>query len=259
MPEAKDDPGTGLDIARFLGDFPPVCPVLIHSSNTERVWSMHNELRFAGWAVDRVGPLGNDWIETSWLACVRQLLSNHSNTWNEDLPPDHEQRVERVQLSLDGLGLGDALGEMLSYRAHSAAKRIQENDLPAGPWFHTDDTEMAISIAGVLKAHGHIHQDALANGIRNLILEATLGQRGGNTTGTESRNRSGLNDFAHSFCREVFDVRSWHLHADMLLARTNILDVNFDRQTVARIGSFVLNFCHGGFSLCHNQILASDR
>src|SRR4030095_14776087 len=48
MPGAKVDPGTGIDVARFLGDFMPVCPVLIHSSNTDRVYSMHNELRFAG-------------------------------------------------------------------------------------------------------------------------------------------------------------------------------------------------------------------
>src|ERR1700757_4406967 len=57
LPDGPADPGTGLDAARFLGDFLPVCPVLIHSSNTDRAWSMHNELRFAGWIVDRVGPL----------------------------------------------------------------------------------------------------------------------------------------------------------------------------------------------------------
>jgi ADP-ribosylglycohydrolase len=78
------------------------------------------------------------------------------------MPPDHAARVERMILSLDGLGLGDALGEMLAYRSESAADRLRENNLPAGPWFHTDDTEMAISIAAVLKSHGHIHQDALA-------------------------------------------------------------------------------------------------
>ncbi len=162
MPGFTGDPGTGLDVARFLGDFLPVCPVLIHSSNTDLVWSMHNELRFAGWIVDRVGPLGTDWIAISWLTRVRQLLAEHENKWSVNPPADHAQRVERVQLSLDGLGLGDALGEMLSYQAQSASRRLRENDLPAGPWFHTDDTEMAISIAAVLKAHGYVHQDALA-------------------------------------------------------------------------------------------------
>jgi len=75
---ATTDPGTGLDVATFLAGFPPVCPVLIHSSNTERAYSMHNELRFAGWVVDRVGPLGTHWIETTWLRRARQLLEEHS-------------------------------------------------------------------------------------------------------------------------------------------------------------------------------------
>jgi len=162
MPGATVDPGTGVDVARFLGDFLPVCPVLIHSSNTDRVYSMHNELRFAGWMVDRVGPLGADWVETSWLRRARELLAEHPNTWSANLPSDHAARVERMKLSLDGLGLGDALGEMLSYQAQAAPRRLAENNLPGGPWFHTDDTEMAISIVAVLKSHGFIHQDALS-------------------------------------------------------------------------------------------------
>lgn len=156
------DPGTGLDVAKFLGDFLPVCPVLFHSSNTDRVYSMHNELRFAGWTVDRVGPLGARWVETSWLPRVRELLSKYPNTWKTELPPDHSARVERMTLSLDGLSIGDALGEMFAYRPHTASDRLERSDLPAGPWFHTDDTEMAISLVAVLKSHGHVHQDALS-------------------------------------------------------------------------------------------------
>ncbi len=162
MPGATVDPGTGVDVARFLGDFMPVCPVLIHSSNTDRVYSMHNELRFAGWMVDRVGPIGTNWIETSWLRAAKRLLDGNTNTWKANLPPDHAARVERMKLSLDGLGLGDALGEMLGYQAQAAPRRLAEDNLPAGPWFHTDDTEMAISIVHVLKSHGRIDQDALA-------------------------------------------------------------------------------------------------
>ena len=162
MPGATADPGTGLDVAKFLGNFMPVCPVLIHSSNVDRVYSMHNELRFAGWMVDRVGPIGNDWIETFWLRSARQLVAEFPNTWKAMVPADHAARVERMRLSLDGLGLGDALGEMLSYQAAAAPRRLAENNLPAGPWFHTDDTEMAISIVQILKSHGYVDQDALA-------------------------------------------------------------------------------------------------
>src|SRR5882724_7945762 len=142
QPGVTTDPGTGLDVANYLADFLPVCPVLIHSSNTDRVYSMSNEFRFAGWVVDRVGPLGTGWIETTWLRRAGELLKENKNTWQASLPTDHAARVGRMQLSLDGLGLGDALGEMFSYRPENALTRLVGNDVPAGPWFHTDDTEM---------------------------------------------------------------------------------------------------------------------
>jgi len=162
MPGVAMDPGTGVDVARFLGDSMPVCPVLIHSSNVDRAYSMLNELRFAGWIVDRVGPIGADWVETSWKRSAQRLVAEHENTWKAEVPVDHAERVERMKLSLDGLGLGDALGEMLAYHCPAAPVRLGGQDLPAGPWFHTDDTEMAISIVAVLRAHGFIDQDALA-------------------------------------------------------------------------------------------------
>ena len=162
QPGVTADPGTGVDVAKFLADFLPVCPVLIHSTNADRVYSMMNEFRFAGWTVDRVGPLGSDWIETTWLRRMKELLSVPGNTWKTSQPADHAERVERMMLSLDGLGLGDALGEMLAYRSANASSRLVNGELPAGPWFHTDDTEMAISIVAVLKSHGELNQDALA-------------------------------------------------------------------------------------------------
>jgi ADP-ribosylglycohydrolase len=161
-PGASTDPGTGLQVAQFLADFMPVCPLIIHSSNTDRAYSMMNELRFAHWTVERVGPIGNEWIETTWLRIARELIAGHPNTWKAELPLDHEERVVRMKFSLDGLGLGDALGEMLSYQAPSAPSRLAQDRLPGGPWFHTDDTEMAISIAAMLKSHGRIDQDALS-------------------------------------------------------------------------------------------------
>src|SRR5262249_15371711 len=100
-------------------------------------------------------------IEKLWVPKARQLL-RHSNTWIAKLPTDHANRVERMLLSLDGLSVGDALGEMLCYRPDFAPSFLRGNDVPAGPWFHTDDTEMAISIASVLKSQGFIDQDTLS-------------------------------------------------------------------------------------------------
>lgn len=156
------DAGAIRSIATFLADFLPVCPVLIHASNMNGMDSIQNEFRFAKWMVDRVSSIGTDWIEQTWAQRARDLISEHANTWKANLPADHTSRVERMKLSLDGLGLGDALGEMLSYQSANAPKFLLNNDLPAGPWFHTDDTEMAISIVAVLKSHGEVNQGALA-------------------------------------------------------------------------------------------------
>lgn len=77
------------------------------------------------------------------------------------LPVDHESRMQRALCSLEGLAIADAIGEMLAYRHYQASEIINQG-LPAGPWFRTDDSEMAISIVEVLKLHGFINQDELA-------------------------------------------------------------------------------------------------
>lgn len=77
-------------------------------------------------------------------------------------PVDHQDRLERALASLNGLAIGDGIGEMFFNRPHRAPEMIQNDELPAGPWFHTDDTEMALSIVEVLKHHGFLHQEALA-------------------------------------------------------------------------------------------------
>src|SRR5881392_3112495 len=46
------DRGCGLDVAKFLAERAPVCPVIVHTMNTDRSFSMCNELRFANWMVD---------------------------------------------------------------------------------------------------------------------------------------------------------------------------------------------------------------
>jgi hypothetical protein len=75
QPNVTTDPGTGLEVAEFLAKQKPICPVLIHSTNHEKAWSMHNELRFANCQVDRVGPIGDDWIQCLWLPKVKSLLN----------------------------------------------------------------------------------------------------------------------------------------------------------------------------------------
>src|SRR5580698_736339 len=40
LPFTTDDPGTGLDVAKFLAECRPVCPVMIHSTNADQANSM---------------------------------------------------------------------------------------------------------------------------------------------------------------------------------------------------------------------------
>jgi ADP-ribosylglycohydrolase len=77
------------------------------------------------------------------------------------LPADHESRVKRAALSLDGLSVGDAFGECF-LRVASPHTLINAREPPCFPWHYTDDTETALAIVEVLKGHGHINQDELA-------------------------------------------------------------------------------------------------
>jgi len=78
-----------------------------------------------------------------------------------DLPENHSERIERALLSLEGLAIGDASGEMLACNCASARQRVAKG-LMCGPWFHTDDTEMALSIFDELQRHGRILPEELA-------------------------------------------------------------------------------------------------
>jgi ADP-ribosylglycohydrolase len=160
-----DDPRpweTGLDAARFLAQARPVCPAIIHSTDTDHACSMENELRFADWIVERLIPTGKNWIETVWLQKAVQLVEGCSNTWPARLPVDHDERLKRTFLSFDGLSVGDGFGECFFTSSSVIERRLEHRDPPPGPWFITDDTMMALSIVRCLQRYGHIQQDALA-------------------------------------------------------------------------------------------------
>ena len=125
LPGATSDPGTGLDVAKFLAGCRPVCPVIVHSTNAERAHSMHDELRFADWIAERVGPMGTDWIETTWLRKAREFLVAHPNTWPARLPANHDERMQRTLLSLDGLSVGDGFGECFFTRPAVIERRLE--------------------------------------------------------------------------------------------------------------------------------------
>lgn len=69
-------------------------------------------------------------------------------------------RADLVARCLDGLSLGDAFGECFFKQPYEG---IRTRTLPPGRWRWTDDTAMALSVAGTLLSHGRIDQDALAH------------------------------------------------------------------------------------------------
>jgi NAD+-processing family protein with receiver domain len=72
--DGEADPGTGLDVAEFLSLHPPMCPVILHTSNFDGRMSMRFMLRKAGWTVATVLPREADWIQASWLPIAKSLV-----------------------------------------------------------------------------------------------------------------------------------------------------------------------------------------
>jgi ADP-ribosylglycohydrolase len=70
-----------------------------------------------------------------------------------------EASRDQAMLSLEGLSVGDAFGELLLRRY---PRFNWQSDIPPGPWEWTDDTHMALSVVEVMCKMGRIDQDALA-------------------------------------------------------------------------------------------------
>ena len=81
---------------------------------------------------------------------------------NNTLPPDHDARLARARLALDGLSVGDALGQTCFEDGNYEALLDDPRATAKGPWPYTDDTAMGLGIYEVLYRHGRIDQDDLA-------------------------------------------------------------------------------------------------
>jgi len=68
--------------------------------------------------------------------------------------------VVRAKVALEGLSVGDALGQRFFFR--EIAEMYGPGAQPPGPWWWTDDTNMALSIVDGLLEDGQIAEDRLA-------------------------------------------------------------------------------------------------
>lgn len=75
---------------------------------------------------------------------------------------DHDERMVAVRVVLDGLSVGDALGSAIGEGFVKHPMALMKRRIPAGVHAWTDDTAMAVEIAGVLQRCGTIDEDLLA-------------------------------------------------------------------------------------------------
>jgi DNA-binding NtrC family response regulator len=69
------DPGEGRQVAEFLARKQPVCPVIIHTTNSDAAAAMEEMLSAAGWKTHRVLPFDDmNWISTHWLLTLRRAI-----------------------------------------------------------------------------------------------------------------------------------------------------------------------------------------
>ena len=69
------DPGSGRTIADLLSKREPVCPVIVHSTNTDAAWGMFNELTSGSWKAELVHHTNQPaWIEELWLPVAARLV-----------------------------------------------------------------------------------------------------------------------------------------------------------------------------------------
>jgi ADP-ribosylglycohydrolase len=76
--------------------------------------------------------------------------------------PKADIRLTRARECLEGLSVGDAVGESLSYQSYRCRELTDFSVLRQGSLRYTDDTEMALAIYETLERLGGIDEDVLA-------------------------------------------------------------------------------------------------
>ena len=79
------DPGDGRDVSNFLITQVARCPALIHSTNAPAADSMLFSMRDSGWTVDRIAPIGDDWIESYWYPVALEMIARGNSMPASDL------------------------------------------------------------------------------------------------------------------------------------------------------------------------------
>lgn len=138
------------------------------------------------------------------------------------LPSDHETRMERALLALDGLSIGDAFGECFFVHPDRLGPMLDNRVVPAAPWHYTDDTVMALGIVEVLRQYGTINQDELAEVFaRRYAAEPNRGYGGG----------------AHGILQDIGHKIPWKVTAGAVFGGTGSMG-NGGAMRVAPLGAY---------------------
>lgn len=121
--DSDPDPGSGRLVAEHLSKLKPTCPVIVHSTNTDAAWGMHNALRAGGWTVELVHHLNQPkWIEGLWLPKAARLVA-----------PELEPRApDGAALSLSGYR---ALARTLPVPTPQQVREFAEYVAGAHSWY----------------------------------------------------------------------------------------------------------------------------
>lgn len=140
---------------------------------------------------------------------------------NRPLPSDHESRMRRAMLALDGLSVGDAFGQQF-FSPGVREWSLSTKQAPRGPWSYTDDTVMALAICEVLTHRQGIDQDLLAARFaERFIAEPSRGYGSG----------------AQELLRKIAAGADWRQAAPAMFGGTGSLG-NGSAMRVAPIGAY---------------------
>jgi ADP-ribosylglycohydrolase len=135
----------------------------------------------------------------------------------------YNERLDRAVRSLEGLSVGDALGDHYfvdSLSATIAPDLIAARMLPQPPWYYTDDTEMALSLFATLRRYQTIDQDYLAESFAR-YYDAARGYGGA----------------MHEFMHKIGTGQPWRPTAQELFARQGSFG-NGAAMRVAPLGAY---------------------
>jgi ADP-ribosylglycohydrolase len=145
--------------------------------------------------------------------------------------------MDRARLALDGLSVGDALGQTCFHPDNFDAILEDPHATARAPWPWTDDTAMALGIFEVLDEYGRIDQDALARRFASRW---------------QAQPWRGYGAGAHRLLADIAGGNDWRIAAELLFNGGS-----FGNGSAMRIAPLAAYFAEDGFEKVAEQAALS--